>query len=175
MLKEEWKPIPGYEGLYEISNYGRVKSYQYVKTDKTNERILIPSKQLTGYVSVSLYKDRKMKTVHVHRLVAENFIPNPDNLPVVNHKDEIRSNNYVENLEWCTHAYNLSYGTTRERIAEKNRKPILQLDKEGNVIKKWPSISEAAESLGYIASNSHIIDCLKGRHKTAHGYGWRYA
>lgn len=175
MLKEEWKSIPGYEGLYEISNHGRVKSYQYCKKQGTHERILKPVQQQTGYYFVNLFKDRKMKTIAVHRLVAENFISNPDNLPVVNHKDETRTNNYVENLEWCTHAYNLSYGTTRERIAEKCRKPILQLDKEGNVIKKWSSISEAAESFGYTAGTSHIIDCIKGRRKTARGYGWRYA
>lgn len=175
MKQEEWKSIPGYDGKYEISNYGRVKSYQYCKKQKTNERILVPCKQQTGYTSVNLYKDRKIKTLHIHRLVAEAFIPNPDNLPVINHKDENRENNYVENLEWCTHAYNLSYNGTRERIAQKTRKPILQLDKQGNVIKKWDSVSKASEYFGYTAGTSHIIDCLKGRHKTAHGFMWKYA
>lgn len=175
MKQEEWKSIPGYDGKYEISNYGRVKSYQYCKKQKSNERILMPIQQQTGYYFVNLYKDKKMKTVAIHRLVAEAFIPNPSNLPVVNHKDETRTNNYFENLEWCTHEYNLSYGTTRKRIAEKNSKPVLQLDKQGNVIKEWPSMSRAAESFGVLPCKSHIIDCLKGRHKTAHGYGWKYA
>ena len=175
MIEEQWKPIPGYEGKYEISNYGRVKSYQYCKKQKTNERFLTPIRQTTGYCFVNLYKDKKMKLVSIHRLVAESFVPNPDNLPVVNHKDESRDNNYFENLEWCTHKYNLSYGTTRKRIAEKNSKPVLQFDINGNFIKEWPSMSRAAESFGYAPAKSHIIDCLKGRHKTAHGYVWKYA
>ena len=172
---EEWKPIAGYEGLYEISSHGRVKSFHYCKKQKTHFRILKPAKEKTGYLSVSLWKDRKMKTCHIHRLVGEAFVPNPEGYDVINHKDESRDNNYFENLEWCTHKYNLSYGTTRQRIAEKNSKPVIQLDTSGNFVKEWPSISKAAESFGYVTpAKSHIIDCLKGRHKTAHGYRWMY-
>lgn len=174
MKQEEWKPIEGYEGLYEISNYGRVKSFHYCKKQKSNYRILVPVKQKTGYFTVNLYKNRKAKVSFVHRLVAQTFVPNPENLNVVNHKDENMENNYFENLEWCTHKYNLSYGTTRKRIADKNSKPILQFDTSGNFIKEWPSMSRAAESFGYVPAKSHIIDCLKGRHATAHGFIWKY-
>lgn len=167
---EEWRPIPGYVGKYEVSNYGRVKSYKWQK-----ERILLHGKNNMGYYYVTLCKDSKKKSCTIHRLVAEAFIPNPSNLAEVNHKDERKENNYVENLEWCNRDYNLAYGTRCQRISEKNSKPILQLDKEGNVIKAWPSMSRAAESFGVLPKRSHIIDCLKGRRKMAHGYMWKYA
>ena len=171
---EEWKPIPGYEGLYEVSNYGRVRSYKRSSKGK----ILSPGNtgnNGSGYLFVTLCKDGKAKPCTVHRLVADAFIPNPNKLSQVNHKDENKQNNYFGNLEWCSQAYNNSYGTRTQRMAENNSKPVLQLDKQGNVIKEWPSMSRAAESFGVLPKRSHIIDCLKGRHKTAHGYMWKYA
>lgn len=168
---EEWKPIPGYEGLYEVSTWGRVKSYKY----NSDGRILSPCKDGYGYFFITLCKDGKTKMRKIHRLVAEAFIPNPSNLPQVNHRDEIKQNNYVENLEWCTPSYNSSYGTRMQRIKEKISKPILQLDKQGNVIKEWPSTNSASESFGVASYHSHITDCLKGRRKTALGYMWKYA
>ena len=108
-MKEIWKPIEGYEGLYEISSYGRVKSLR-------RNIILIPKKELTGYLRCNLYLNKNMKTVSIHRLVAQAFIPNPDNLPQVNHKDEDKSNNRVDNLEWCTVKYNNDYGTRKEKV-----------------------------------------------------------
>ena len=169
-LPEEWKPIPGYAGKYEVSSWGRVKS----NSQKSKGRILVPIQEPTGYYRVNLYKDGKVKKCAIHRLVAEVFLPNPSNLPQVNHRDEIKQNNYVENLEWCTPSYNSSYGTRMQRVKEKISKPILQLDKQGNVIKEWSSISKVSKDLS-VSGRSHITDCLKGRRKTALGYMWKYA
>lgn len=110
---EEWKPICGYEGFYEISNYGRVKSLDYNRTKQ--EKILRQGKNKYGYLMVVLYKEGKGKTIKVHRLVAQAFIPNPNNFRCVNHKDENKTNNCVDNLEWCDHKYNLNYKNTQAR------------------------------------------------------------
>ena len=171
LKQEEWKPIPGYEGLYEVSNYGRVKSYQL----DSNGKILSPGKDGSGYCFVNLYKDGKAKKhCIIHRLVAEAFIPNPNNLPQVNHKDECKKNNYFENLEWCSSAYNNSYGTRTRRIAEKISKPVVQLEKKGNFIAEFESLREASRRTG-IASIS-ICSCCKHKpgHKSAGGFIWIY-
>ena len=119
---EEWKSIPGYEGLYEISSYGRVKSLEisYIKRngirDHKPEIILTPKNNGTGYFIVCLYKNKTHKYCLIHRLVAQAFIPNPDNLPIINHKNEDKSDNRVENLEWCDHKYNSNYnGVLKKR------------------------------------------------------------
>ena len=109
MSNEIWKDIEGYEGLYQVSNKGRVKSFH------GKGRIMKPGTHPLGYKVVPLTKDGETNTKQVHRLVAQAFIPNPENLPVINHKDENPSNNNVENLEWCTQKYNLNYGTCQER------------------------------------------------------------
>ena len=125
MIEEIWKPVVGYEGLYEVSNKGTVKSLdRFTKSGRGNGNRFISGKILKsalnkkGYPSVVLCKDGKMFTQRVHRLVAEAFIPNPDNLPVVNHKDEDKTNNCVDNLEWCTNKYNCNYGTSISRMCE---------------------------------------------------------
>ena len=124
MTEEIWRPIVGYEGLYEVSSYGRVRSLdRYVKCDYEKYRlhkgkVLSPGKDKDGYLSVVLSCNGKHKKIAVHRLVAQAFIPNPDNLPQVNHRDENPSNDNVDNLEWCTAKYNLSYGTRNIRIKE---------------------------------------------------------
>ena len=110
-MMEEWKAIPGYEGLYEVSNMGNVRNVRrntLLRLSKTNNR----------YIRVSLCKNGIKTGLTVHRLVAEAFIPNPDNLPEVNHKDEDKTNNRVENLEWCDHKYNMNYGTRNIRAKE---------------------------------------------------------
>lgn len=125
MIKEIWRPIKGYENLYEISNHGRIKGVdRYVKGRYGNLRfqkghIRKATYNNRGYQAIPLCKDGKYKTFLVHRLVAETFIPNPDNLPEVNHKDENKENNYVDNLEWCTRKYNMNYGITQYRIHNK--------------------------------------------------------
>ena len=130
-MSEVWKPIKGYEGIYEVSSYGRVRSMEHKArhksrtgnefqvTYKGRNRILYTDKQGRKYLNVKC--NGKMKSYRVHRLVAEAFIPNPDNLPFVNHKDENPSNNRVENLEWCTEQYNATYGKAREKQAKKLR------------------------------------------------------
>ena len=167
---EEWKPIPGYEGLYEVSNYGRVRSFKW----SSNGKILSPSKCGSGYCFVNLCKDGKAKLRTIHRLVAEAFIPNPNNLPLVNHQDECKENNYFENLEWCSSAYNNSYGTRTRRAVEKLSIPVVQLDKKGNFISEFESLREASRRTG-IASTS-ISRCCKHKpgHYSAGGFIWIY-
>ena len=121
---EEWRPIPGYEGLYEVSNLGRVRSVdRYVKSKGESYwlrkgKMLSPTKDKNGYLKVNLSCNGKHNIIRVHRLVTEAFLPNPDNLPEVNHKDEDKTNNRVENLEWCDHKYNMNYGTRNIRAKE---------------------------------------------------------
>lgn len=114
---EIWRDITGYEGLYQVSNKGKIKSLHYGK-----EKILKPRKVKKGYLSISLHKDNKSRSFRVHRLVGKEFIPNPYNLPQINHIDEIKTNNCVENLEWCSAEYNDNYGTRNERISKSKRK-----------------------------------------------------
>lgn len=116
-MEEIWKDIEGYEGLYQVSNLGRVKSLNYAKQGK--EKILKDRISATGYKRVNLSKSGERKTYYVHRLVAETFIPNPNGYSEVNHKDENKSNNNIDNLEWCTSKYNSNYGTRNERQSEK--------------------------------------------------------
>jgi len=121
ILTEEWKDIEGYEGFYQVSNLGRVKSLARVvmrsdgKPNPVNEKILKYG-IIKGYCAVVLCKDRKKKMYKVHRLVAIAFLSNPHNLPEVNHKDENKKNNCVDNLEWCTSLYNINYGSHNERV-----------------------------------------------------------
>lgn len=177
---EEWRDIPEYFGLYQISNFGRVRSIGYGK-----ERILKQRKDKDGYLIVNLWKDGKVKTFKVHRLVALAFLPNPDNLPQVNHKNEDKTDNRVENLEWCSAKYNINYGTCIKRRAEKqsksikgvfiNRsdqsKPVAQFTKEGTLIGIYPSTAEA-ERQGF--QSSHIASCCRGERKTHKGYLWKW-
>ena len=171
-MEEIWKPI-GYEG-YEVSNLGRVKSYKY---DKNNGKIMKPYKNTKGYLQIDLQLDgrKRENRVHlaVHRLVAIAFIPNPDNLPQVNHKDEDKTNNCVDNLEWCTNDYNAHYGTHIERVAEKIRMPIYSVDKQGN-IEHFPGVREADRIVSgkEYGISAPISMCLNGKRKTAYGRQW---
>ena len=118
-MGEIWKDIQNYEGSYQVSNYGRIKSLNYNRTRK--EKILKPGKDKSGYFKINLYKNGKYKTYQVHRLVAEAFILNPNNHPIINHKDENPSNNHVDNLEWCTYKYNNNYGNRNEKLSKSNK------------------------------------------------------
>ena len=164
---EEWRNIIGFEGLYQVSNLGRVKS---LKDRYNNPREIIMKQNLMkdGYYQIGLWKNSKVKNYFVHRLVAIAFIPNPDNLPFINHIDEDKTNNCVDNLEWCTASYNNVYGN---RI-EKYSKPILQFDLEGNLVNEFPSIKEAERQTGF--KNPNICNCLKGKRKTCGGFIWKY-
>ena len=161
---EVWKEISGYESLYCVSNKGRVKTLQKynLRGQLRKEKILKQYINKKGYLYVVLFKDRKCKKFRVHRLVAEAFLPNPNNFPCINHKSEIKTQNNVENLEFCSVAYNNAYGTARERAAKSNSikqkndpkksTPIKCLDLETNKETIYPSISEAARQLNISSS-----------------------
>lgn len=166
-IDEIWCPIKGYEGIYEVSDQGRVRSLKFGK-----ERILKPGRNPKGYILVHLYKNREKKWYLVHRLVALAFIPNPDNLPQVNHKDENPSNNKVENLEWCDCKYNNNYGTRNQRQAEKISKPVLQLTKSGELVREWKSTRDAERNLGF--NHGNISSCCTGKCKSAYGFIWKF-
>ena len=165
-MKEIWKDIKDYEGHYQVSNLSRVKSIKFGK-----ERILKQHINKGGYYYVCLLKNGKHKNYYVHRLVAETFIDNPDNLPQVNHKDENKTNNNVVNLEWCTNKYNHNYGTINERISQSQSKTVLQYDLNGNLIKEWKSINECGRN-GF--NQGDICKCCNGKRKTAKGFIWVY-
>ena len=174
-MSEVWKAIPGYEGLYEVSDQGRVRSLDRMAVGRWGEykcygRVL--SQHYQKYYSVELNVKGSRKRINVHRLVAMAFLPNPDNLPQVNHKDENSKNNRVENLEWCTSEYNRLYGTHLERIAQKRWVPVIGTDKDGNE-HRFSSMREASEKTGIRQGN--ISSCCRGVGLTAGGYKWRYA
>ena len=176
-MKEEWRDIKGYEGLYKVSNLGRVKSLNYNHTKK--EKVLDFKPKSNGYIIVKLWKNGKSKSFYIHRLVAEAFIPNPNNYPEINHKiDDFkhRSNNRVDNLEWCTRKYNNSYGNHTKRISDslKGRTDIrLKGSKHPNshkVIcittnKTFDTMKEA--TIFYKVSQSSITMCCQGKYKYA--------
>lgn len=193
-MKEIWRDIKDYEGLYQVSNLGRVRSFDQYLNDNggikfKKGRILKPLKGTKGYLLVRLYKDGIGKTFKIHRLVAMTF---PDLVDwtedakgkpfeelQVNHKDEFdKANNRIDNLEWCTNDYNTHYGTHYERISNsltnntKKSKPVLQYTLDGRFIAEYPSVSEASRQTGI--STTNICKCCKGKHKTAGGYIWRY-
>lgn len=174
MIKEVWKDIKGYENLYQASNLGRIRSLDKYVNGRNSKR-LVKGRELSlfndryGYKIVNLYKNKKIKLFKVHRLVAETFIPNPNNLPQVNHKDENKENNNVDNLEWITLIDNCNYGTRNQRISKK----INQYDLNGNYIRTWDSIILIERELNIF--HSRIIEVCKGQRKQIGGYKWKYA
>lgn len=191
-MKEIWKDIKGYEGLYQVSNLGRVKSLNHIRKNGKSGEYIQKGKVLQNLISccryyqVGLSKNGSIKFLTVHRLVAEAFIPNPENKPQVNHIDGNKLNNCIDNLEWCTRSENqlhawkngLQMFTDNQlKSVTKNGislvKPVNQYDKNKNFIKRWSSMKEVERSLKI--PNSCITDCCKGRRKTAGGYIWEYA
>ena len=196
-IAEEWRPIPNYEGLYEVSNLGNVRSLDRVVKGRpgTYARIkgktLSPIKNGGGYLRVNLCNKYGRKAVFVHRLVAKAFIENFDNLPEVNHKDENKENNSLENLEWCDAKYNSNYGTSKQRCAEHNRgkhkhytyesfrrmigpkeKPVVGINYETKHTVFFRSMASAKKA-GF--SPVGISHCITNRQKTHKGYIWRLA
>ena len=168
-MEEIWKDIEGYEGLYQVSNMGRVRSLR--------KNIILREGISRGYSVLNLSKNGKPLTKKVHRLVANAFIPNPDNLPQVNHKDENKLNNCADNLEWCTQEYNLNYGTGNKKRGLSNTngklsKPVCQYSKDGCFIKEWKSIMDVERMTGYDCG--HISACCRNIRKTAYKYIWKY-
>ena len=178
-MKELWKDITGYEGLYQVSNTGKVRSINRTIIDsngnkqKWKSHIFIGKVNNSGYLTVCLRKCGKRKGFLIHRLVATAFIENPTNLPYVNHKDEIKTNNNVENLEWCSESYNCRYGKRNLLMIEKKRKPVLQLSVDGDLINRFEVLNDASRITGINAA--HICDVCKGKRKLAGGYVWKYA
>lgn len=172
--KEIWENVVGYEGLYQVSTVGRVRSLERVDANghTVKEKILTSFPNKGGYYKANLYRDGKMEVKSVHRLVAETFIPNPDNLPQVNHKDEDKGNNLVENLEWCTASYNTNYGTRNERAAKANKQAIYVITDSGHRY-YFDSARKAAEILGLKVCS--VSDCLHGRQKTHRSFKFMWA
>lgn len=164
MSQEIWKDVPGYEGFYKISSKGRLYS---IKKNK----ILKPYTNKQGYRCIGLQHDNNIYYTSIHRLVAKAFIPNPDNLPQVNHKDENPSNNNVDNLEWCTSQYNINYGNRNNKISAKAQ-PVSQYTKDHVFIAEYPSIPYIAKHFNY--DYSFLYKCCKGVRKYAYGYIWEY-
>ena len=156
---EIWKDIEGYEGLYQVSNLGRVRSLNYKRTGKVQNMKL--GTYPNGYKMVDLKKNNKRKAHLVHRLVAKAFIPNPDQLCEVNHKDEDKANNAVDNLEWCSHIYNQHYGTKTERQAKSKGKPVICI----TTGETYYCASEAMRKTGVDKGNIH--KCCRGQYKSA--------
>ena len=166
-MDEIWKDKKDYEEHYQVSNLGRVKSIKFGK-----ERILKQRQCMNGYYCVNLSKNGIVKSYYVHRLVAEAFIPNPNNLPLINHKDECKTNNVVTNLEWCDRSYNNNYGTARQRMAEKQSKTVLQYTLDGQFVREWLSAKQAEIEGGFNQEN--ICMCCRGKRKYHHNFIWRY-
>lgn len=200
-MKEVWKNIEGFEDFYQISNIGRARSVDRIISDKNGllknikGRLLKQSKYSNGYCFVGLSIDGRYVQKTIHRIVSKHFIPNPNNLPEVNHIDENKENNAAVNLEWCTHKYNCNYGTRNDRwrVTAKKREivkgknnpmygkigknnprsiQIVQYDMNGEFISEYDSAACIERKFGY--NPSSIAGVAKGRYKQAYGYIWRY-
>ena len=188
-MNEEWRDIKGYEGLYQVSNLGRVKSFKD-NNGNCREKILNYKPKKDGYIQVKLFKNGTYRIFKVHRLVAESFIPNPDNYPIINHKDENKTNNTVSNLEWCTQKYNINYGTHNKRVSESSKGISRENIKGSNnpkarkvqcitTGKKFNCIKEAAEyyyiDRHYIINNCKDNSKYAGKHPvTGEKLKWKY-
>jgi hypothetical protein len=184
---ENWKDIIGYEGSYQISDIGNVRSISRAINDNGGKKYidgmilkLIPT---NGYLRVALSKNSKHRKFSVHRLVAIHFIANDENKRCVNHKDSVRSNNHVSNLEWCTHSENTEHAVSKGRMVgnrneglknEKNVKSrrVLQISKQGVLIGEFPSLQEVNRLHGFHHAN--VGACARGELKTAYGFKWQY-
>lgn len=178
LIYEEWRDVKGYEGLYQVSSFGRIKSLdRFINNPHKNGTYLIHGRFITAhkdkdnYMRVILSKNSHKKNLQVHRLVAEAFIDNPNNYPCVNHKNEFRFDNFVGNLEWCSYRYNSNYGSCSKKKRYKQSNKIIQIDIDTNErIKVWNSTYEAARQLnGTIRA---INNCINRKQKTAYGYKW---
>lgn len=162
---EEWRPVHGYEDLYEVSDKGRVRSM------RGNRNILKPGHCGSLYNYVTLCKDGELKKLYIHRMVAEAFIPNPDCLPQVNHIDENKTNNTAANLEWCTAQYNNTYNDKAIKPKERKRRAVIAWNPDDNQT-YWFSTISSAESVGF--NQKSVWRCLHGLMNTHKGFRWFY-
>lgn len=194
---EIWKNIVGYEGLYQVSNLGRIRSLDRISkrnsisTRRIRGTIMKTHKYTNGYLFISLCKDGEKKHFLIHRLVAMAFIPCCTEGYEVNHKNEKKTDNCVDNLEWITHKQNINYGTMIERRTlhsnfkginnpmfgrkganNPNSKPVLQFDLNGNLIRRWDCAKDIKRELGF--NDSSIVKVAKGKQKTSYGFIWKY-
>lgn len=178
-MKEVWKDVVGYEGLYEVSDLGNVRS-----TKRGNLKNLYLKSHNRGYLQVELFKDGKSKMLMVHRIVAQAFIKNADGFPQVNHKDENKTNNRVDNLEWCTGSYNIcayyknhpDFFKNRKSVQKRKRrigKAINQYTLDGDFVASWSDSREVEIQNKWSAWS--IQECCRGNRKKAYGYTWQYA
>ena len=170
-MEEIWRDIAGYEGIYQVSNLGRVKSFhKWKRAACPDEYILKVDSNNKGYQQVMLYKNHTRHKVLVHRLVAMAFIPNPDNLPHINHIDENIQNNRMDNLEWCTPSYNNCYGTAKFRALITRTGAVEQRLISGQLLATYVSTAVAQEITGI--KSREIAACLRGELKSAGGFIW---
>lgn len=170
VTSEIWKPVKGYEGLYVISNLGRIKSFARPWDNRTlKDRIMRQYVGKTGYFNVRLCKNSRTKLCKTHRLVAEAFIDNPHHYPVINHKDGNKLNNNVSNLEWCTYSHNIKHAYDH---GLRKIKRIAQVNGDGSLVREWRRVSEASRETG--TNLSHIWDCCNNKRDSAGGYIWQY-
>jgi len=182
MEKEIWKDIEGYEDCYSISNFGRVKSKDRIVKHGEDSFLTLKSQLIKqgvhteGYPSVVLSKNKKSSTKYVHRLLAQTFIPNPENKRCVNHKDGNKKYNRLFNLEWVTHQENSDHAITNglynPKLNDGGKKKIIQYSLGGHFIKEWQSLTNASKSLNIRISN--ICQVARGHHHAAGGYKWGY-
>lgn len=184
-MKELWKDVPGYEGLYQVSNLGRIKRLPYQTIGRTKGRkkeyirvfrggVLKPYLGKNGYYVINLYSNGKYLRDYLHRIIAKTFIPNPNNYPCINHKDEVRTNNNVDNLEWCSYSYNNTYGNARDKFAKSysrnHSRAVEMLSLSGEKIREFSSVKEAAIFVG--GTYKSIDRAIAKTRKTAYGYIW---
>lgn len=181
MKNEVWKDVPNYEGIYKASNFGRIKMVKRTLIDSLGKKInkkehILKPRTGNRYYMIALYKNGKREDLLLHRLIAQTFIPNPENKPFVNHKDENCFNNCSDNLMWCTQKENMNWGTINERMSKnsKSKRKVNQYDMDGNFIKQWDCMTDFYKSKG-LKLKTGIIECCKGRRQSHMGYKWKYA